>query len=643
MIRRQLPLRTLAIPVMLALTTVVAAAAHAHAADIDPVGIGDLMPSPSKKAPAGQGTLFETYSNQSLWMLDSDYGVFDAIDPILEAFADICMILVSTIGMALVVCVQWVFQLTSLPEIESAITDSLEGSAGVLSATILPSAMVIGMLVAFAQTGNGGNGAGISQIVWVMVSGVVSISLLSTPQVWVSGVDTVRTLGASVTMEAASAGVGGSTDFPFKMDHEPKFTGNGRDNMLRISADSIWRSQVATPWCIAEFGSLEVCEKFGKGLLDQGGDKDKRKEWLQKNVTAEAVGNDSTSWRQGHNPLMRLAVTAVALLSSVILAFLLLRLAFASLSSLIGALLLLLCGAFFAALWVIPGRPRKWGNGWFDQLLSRCLDSVISTLVLGAILAVQTACAEMFTVYGWLPTTGLNIAAAAVAMKFRGVVGQIFGVSAGSSSASALGGVLAYRALSRATGRARVGGGDGPRAVTTAARRGGTNGGGGGGGTTGGGPPELEGGPMRAALRPPPPPPAAIAMSVVRPALPPAPSTSAAVPLPRTGVPARSASAAPARPTQAEPAYAFRHIPPPTPPSDTVIRGEVLRRAEAPAYRQPALDGTYPPPQPRRPAPTTAARRPAPTAARRPAPTGQPRQAPLPVPASPPRPPAPGA
>lgn len=630
-------LRTIAIPVMFALTTVVAAAAHAHAADIDPMGVGDLMPSPSTKTPAGQGTLFETYSSQSLWMLDSDYGMFDSLDPILESFADICMILVSTIGMACVVSVQWVFQLTSLPELESALTDSLGGAAAVLSATVLPAALVVGMLVAFGNAKNGGgDGAGVSQIMWVMVSAVVSISLLSTPQVWVSGVDTVRTVGAGVTMEAASAGVSGtSADFPFKMDHEPKFTDNGRDNMLRRAADSIWRSQVATPWCIAEFGSFEVCEKFAKGLLDQGTDKDKRKEWLQENVTSEAVGGDSVSWRAGHQPLMRLTVTALALLSVIIFAFLLLRLAYASLRSLIGALMLLFSGVLFASLWVIPGRPRRWGNAWFDQLLARCLESVIATLVLGAVLSVQIATTQMFDVYGWLPTTGLSIATAAVAMQFRAVIAQIFGISS-SSSAGAIGGILAYRALSRATGRARSGGI--PRAVITRPP-GGDNGGNGGDDSS-----TPPGGGLMRTMRPPVPPPGPVTLSVVRPGPPQNPTTGPpVVPPPRPGGPALPTSS-PNRPvlalrsnpqtppvppgspvlrpeTGGDPAYGFRRIPPPAAPGrNTVIKGEVLRRStEPPTYRQPALDGTYPPsrPRPSHPVRPAAARRPAPPVTRR--------------------------
>lgn len=641
MIRRAPRARSAALLLLPVLTMMVALAAHAHADTIDPMGVGDLMPSPTNQVPRGGGTLYETYSDTSLWMLDSDYGTWDTLDPIIETLADLCMVLLAVIGSACVVIVQWIFQVTSLPELEAAITDSLGGAAGVLSATILPSALVVGGLVALAQAKEGGGaGGGLSQMMWVLVSGVVSVSLLTSPQTWVSGVDTVRTVGAGVTMEAAAAGVDdGTADVPFALGHAPRFTGNTRDDMLRRSADSVWRAQVATPWCIAEFGSLEVCQTYGRDLLDQGPDKEKRKEWLQDHVTTDAVGEASVTWRQGHQPLLRLTVTATGLLSMIIFAVLLLTLTFASLASLIGALLLLLSGVFFASLWVIPGRPRQWGHRWFDQLLARCLESVIATLVLGAVLAVQTASTRMFDAYGWLAATGLSIMTAAVAMKFRGVVAGIFGVSS-ASPAGAIGGYLVYRSLARAAGRAAGSSGGTPRPVATRGPRGGSGGSAPAG--SGGGGPGPGGGLVRPARRPPPPPPPSVTLTVVR--NPPHPGGGApAVPQPRTGLslpagapPARPVIPTPARPGLppagspllrpefgGDPEYGFRRVPPPADPG-RVIPGEVIARSDT--YRQPTLDGTYPPPRAARPA------RPAPRS--RPArPVTRPPQNPAPAPA----------
>ncbi|MEU8516346.1 hypothetical protein AB0C76_32905 [Kitasatospora sp. NPDC048722] len=418
----------------------------AHAANIAPVGLGDLMPSPSTSVPPGGTTLFETYNNMLLWQLDSDLGVSDVLDSTLEAFADLVMMLIVVVGRAVVVIVQWLFALTSIPELEKAVTRSIGGAATGLAETLLPTALGFGMFIAFVDQKKSGNS--LSQIAWVAVSGIVSISLLTSPGTWVSGVDTARTLGAGITMQATSAGLGdGTQDFPFKLNHAPQFTGNVRDDALRKSSDSVWRAYVVTPWCLAEFGSMEVCRKFGTQVLDKGTDADKRKEWLQDNVTRDAVGKDSVSWRQGHRPAQRLAVLIPCLISLLIFAVLVIMLCFTSLASLLGALMLLLTGVVFACLWVIPGRPRRWGLAWFDQLVGRVLESMIATLVLGAVLSLQTASTQMFGTYGWLPSSGLSIAVAVVGIKFRSTVATIFGVS--SSGGSAIGGILAMRALSK--------------------------------------------------------------------------------------------------------------------------------------------------------------------------------------------------
>lgn len=482
-------LRTVAIPFLFAFTTLMVFAGQAHAADIDPVGIGDLMPTPDSKVPEGEGTLYETYSNPTLWQLDSDYGKWDILDPMAESIADLCMGLIAVIGTSCVVITQWLFQLTSIPPLEDAITKSIGGAAEGLTATLLPSALAVGGLVAFVQHKRGGGGGGLSQVAWVLISGVVSISLLTSPGAWVGGIDTARTVGANVTMNATSEGLGdGSGDFPFKLDHEPKFTGNGRDDSLRKSSDAVWRAYVATPWCVAEFGSFEVCEKYGKDLLDQGASREKRKEWLQENVNEETVGEDSGNWIEGHSPVGRIMITVPSLVAVILFAALVLILAFTSLASLLGALMLLLTGVIFACLWVIPGRPRQWGLAWFDQLLARTLESLIATMVLGAVLSLQAATTQMFGQYGWLPTVGLSIAAAIVGMNFRAVVAQIFGVR--GTTTGMLSGVLAAKMLngSNNNGRRRRSAGDfdhqpvrtiprGPRR-----RRGGGGGGGGGGG-----------------------------------------------------------------------------------------------------------------------------------------------------------------
>ncbi|MGN9821924.1 hypothetical protein ACTMUQ_42430 [Streptomyces sp. SD11] len=659
-------LRTVAIPFLFAFTTLMVFAGQAHAADIDPVGIGDLMPSPDTKVPEGEGTLYETYNNPSLWQLDSDFGKWDILDPMAESIADVCMGLIAVIGTACVVITQWLFQMTSIPPLEDAITKSVGGAAEGLTATLLPSALAVGALVAFVQHKRGGGGGGLSQIAWVLISGVVSVSLLTSPAAWVGGIDTARTVGANITMNATADGLGdGSGDFPFKIDHKPKYTGDGRDDSLRKSSDAVWRAYVATPWCVAQFGSFEVCEKYGKDLLEQGTSKEKRKEWLQENVNEETVGEDSGNWIEGHSPVGRIMITVPSLVAVIMFAALVLILAFTSLASLLGALMLLLTGVIFACLWVIPGRPRQWGLAWFDQLLARTLESLIATMVLGAVLSLQAATTQMFGEYGWLPTVGLSIAAALVGMNFRSVVAQIFGVR--GTTTGMLGGVLAARMLGGGNrGGPRRGGGDfDHRPVrTTGGPRPRPGGGGGGGGVPGGGwnpfrrpyPHQNLDSLMVVRPRPqgtqplPSPPPGSVTGVGSKPPLQPLPATSGAgagpaLPAgtmagttpptgkaratlppqpshPRPALP-NSSNAAPGatsagpsatrpaigpggtpvmRPENGAPNYAFRQAPPPTVPGEPkIIQATVIRSTPNKPPRPRPSGRTQPPPKPTAP------------------------------------------
>ncbi|MEV6332251.1 hypothetical protein [Streptomyces sp. NPDC051909] len=667
----RLPLRTLAIPVLFALTTLMVASGTAHAETIDPVGIGDLLPSPETTVPKGQGTLYEEYTNPNLWMLDSDFGRWDILDPMGDTVARILMAMIVIIGTAVVVIVKWIFGLTSVPELQGALTSTIGGAAKGLSTTLLPAALAVGGLVAFAKHREGGGGGGLSQIAWVFVSGVVSVSLLSTPQVWVDGVDTTRQVGASVALNATAGGIAqGKQEFPFKLGHEPTYTGNGRDDMLRRSSDAVWRAYVADPWCLAEFGSLEACQKYGKDLLDQGPSVEARKEWLQANVKEQTVGADSANWRAGHNPVGRIAVLIPALIVLLIFAALVLALAFASLASLIGSLMLLVAGVVFACLWVIPGRPRQWGLRWFDQLLGLTLQSFIATMTLGCVLVVQVVSTQMFSTFQWVPSAGLSIAAAVMAFKFRKIMESIVGVAGATSSPiGTMLGMMATRSATRALRRRGRGGrGKGQHNAPVRTRpgggsAGGSDGGGGGGGDngpgTGGGggtsgalvgrvpfrrPTPLPGGSGRSAqpdrvpeekerLAGPPP-----SIPDDRTRKTPAPVRGPG-PLPmhaatRTGdvaataKPASNASAKPAAPTggastSTAPTGTFRQAPAPGAPGPRAIEARVIRESTPPTpqHTEPTPGrqrATQPPPPARRAAPArrTTPSRPAP---RRPA------------------------
>ncbi|MEV6668676.1 hypothetical protein [Streptomyces sp. NPDC051162] len=474
--------RNLAIPLLGALTTLMVTAGAAAADDkkydkYKPAGIGDLLRTPS----IGQGgghTLYEQFGAALYYRLDSELGWKDIGWSMLNGMAELFMGLTVFVTQSAVVAVQWTMDLTKVQDIHDAIIKSISGAAGTVSATLLPSALAVGAMVAWANHRKA-SGSGLSQLGWVAASGILAVSLISTPQVWVDGIDSVREVGASIAAEATSAGMDRDVKEPFEVkgdanlgqtedDGKPKTDPNEqkkaeeskKNKLVRKSSDAIWRSYVVTPWCIAEFGNLNTCKQYGEETLRRTDKKpddddfdDARKEYLSKDLSDSDVGVPAMKWRQGKNA-GRVTVAIAAFICAVLFAVLAIALAFASLASLIGALMLLLAGVVFACLWVIPGRPRQWGMRWFDALLGFAMQSFVSTMVLGVVLVLNTVSITMLGTYGYFASAGVSITSAIVAFKFRSVMESIVGVSGSLTPGGSALGMAMGRGASRMAGRA---------------------------------------------------------------------------------------------------------------------------------------------------------------------------------------------
>ncbi|MFE0746539.1 hypothetical protein ACFWCN_35350 [Streptomyces goshikiensis] len=439
---------------MALLTTMSATARAAHAEPVDPKGVGGLLPAPP--VPRGGGTMYETYPDLLTWTLDKDFGKWDFLDPALHMIADVLMILLVTIGAAVSTLAGWCFAMTDLPEIQGPLTQAISGSAGAVMVGLFPSALAAGGLVAFLRSQRG-DGNGISELAWVLVSAVAAASLLTSPQTWVSGVDEGRMLGTEVAMSATEAGIGaggGIARMPFALAHPTSYTGDAADRVSRRASDTVWRVYIGLPWCLAEFGSVQLCEKHGRAVLDYGTDKEARKTYLQEHVDKD-VGAESKSWREGHRPLERAGVLVVAVPVALLFGVLLIVLLFGSIAAMMTCLFLLVVGPIFACLWVIPGRPRQWGVRWVDALVGTVMQSAITTMAAGGVMIIQLVTALAMPTYGWLGCSALSIAGAVSAFKYRAILTGIVGggAAAGGSGAGALLGVLATRGFSRQAGR----------------------------------------------------------------------------------------------------------------------------------------------------------------------------------------------
>ncbi|MFK0142548.1 hypothetical protein [Streptomyces murinus] len=454
-------LRTLALPTagLLATLAVFAPAAAADGTDdYKPGGIGDLMPSPFK--PPGQGTLFESTSPSAYRLdkqLSDDVTGGDLIDDWMHGVGDFLAWVLTDIGRATVVVIGWCFNVVSMPGIEAAISHAIAGAAGPMMQIFLPAAVAIGGFVAWAKRSES---SPLGQIAWVAASAAIATTFLVAPAVWVKGVDNGRQLGANIAMTTIGAGLTGSDDaaMPFKTP-EPAWSSNTKDNTVRRAGDAVWRTYVAEPWCVADLGSVKACQRWGYDVIKMGTDMDAREDYLSKTLNTDTVGKEAVKWRQGHNGAGRVGVLLAAIVSCAIFAALAISLAITTLASLIGALMLLVCGVAFATLWCIPGKPRQWGVQWFEMLLGLVMVSFTSTMLLGSVMVVSVSLMSLLPAYGWLMVSALNICAAVMAFKVKGRLDGI--VSAGGAQMAGRGmlGTLGRMARARRLRRALSRGG----------------------------------------------------------------------------------------------------------------------------------------------------------------------------------------
>jgi hypothetical protein len=412
--------RKLVVFTVLAITAVIATQ-QAWAADGDPqptnpTGFGDLLPTPDLTN-GDTRTLFENYGPMS-YGLDYETGLRETFKAVFNGIANLLMMYVVAIVRGAISVGWWLFSFTDI----KPVTDATSSAVGTISQTLvgwlLPSALALGAVVAYVQRRSQGSALG--QMIWVLTAGVLSVSFAMSPATWLNGVDGARKLGAEAVMSASSSPVGGTMQTPMAWP-EPAFSGTPRDTLLRKSADATWRAFAVTPWCIAEFGSVEACQRYGKNMLDKGTDGDERMKYIEGDISkAEGSGDaDTVQWTKGKNPFGRIGVLTLAAIAATIFAFLSVALAFTALMAFVGCLLLLVVGVFFACLWIIPGRPRQWGLNWFEALIGLVIQSVMAMLIFGTALTLVTAVFGLTGTLGWLPVSGLAIVVLLAGFRLR--------------------------------------------------------------------------------------------------------------------------------------------------------------------------------------------------------------------------------
>ncbi|TDD43381.1 hypothetical protein E1263_41695 [Kribbella antibiotica] len=429
-----------------------ALAADPNTGPTNPTGFGDLLPTPDLTH-GDTRTLFEQYSPM-VYGLDFDSSIRNPIESVFNGYAHLVMMYIVAITRAAISVGWWLFSFTDVKPLTDATSATIGASSNQLVGWLLPSALAFGAVAAYMQRRSSGSAMG--QMVWIFVAGVLAVSFAVAPALWLRGIDGARQLGAETIMTASADAMGPTMQSPIPWP-EPGFTGTSKDTMLRKSADSAWRGFTVTSWCVAEFGSLAACQRYGKGMLDAGTDNDARSKYVDDVITPAEGGKDAATvkWVKGENAFGRISVVMLAAIAATLFAFLTVSLAFTALMAFVGCLLLLVVGVFFACLWIIPGRPRQWGLNWFEALIGLVMQSFLAMLVFGTALTLVTAVFSLTGALGWLPVSGLAIAVLIAAFRLRRLLDNLTSMMRPGAGSIMLGGLArrgAMGALKRLTG-----------------------------------------------------------------------------------------------------------------------------------------------------------------------------------------------
>lgn len=425
---------------------------------------GELIPL-RDLSKGGPKTMFETYGFGS-WYFDTDvqFNAFDGntyLPTIMNGLVNLLgyiwvLVVYLAVGLS-----WWLFSSLNVPGLSDSVTTMLGGASGVVLQWLFPTAIAVGGLVAYVE-GRRVKGSYYSQIAWTIAAGVLAVGLTTSPGVFVHGIDTVRDTGSNLVLSASNAAVSTNDSTPFAMPKVDYSVNTPSDAMLRKSGDAIWRSVVASPWCLAEFGSMEACKKYGKAILNAGADTGKRQDIIQNEIyptegngLADAGKKSPTGqWVAGQDWPQRLGLVVLALIIAIVFCALLLVLGFSALAGVVLTYLLLFAGVFFAALWIIPGKPRQWGVAWGETLIGAVLITLVALLTFGATLAVLTAMLAATANSGWMISMGLGLTLMFVAFGFRNKIGEIVGAHSTGAGRAFLVGSFITRGAGRAVPQA---------------------------------------------------------------------------------------------------------------------------------------------------------------------------------------------
>jgi hypothetical protein len=341
---------------------------------------------------------------------------------------------------------EWFLNLTLYRESAAEIDTATQMIADQVFWPLIAATVAVGAFITYARWRGDGHGF-LSDLGWVVAAGAIAVGFAAAPSQLMDTVDSVRQDLATGVMSGSSDytdAKGNPTGFP-----TPEISGDPQAAGTRRLVDAVWSTFGATPWCLAEFRSLDVCKVAGFHAL--AGDEQWR-QWMDTldNGGAPPAFGENGHWIRGQDITRTGYLLALALIT-IPMGLILLRLVVSGIGAVTGFLLMLIVGLSFLVLWPIPGWFRQLGTRYWVYTLGLEFQGLFITIVISGATVGSALISTQTGKYGFFVVALLNIGLFSSAMKARAWMELM--TTIGGAGAMGFAAVMLVRSVARTATR----------------------------------------------------------------------------------------------------------------------------------------------------------------------------------------------
>jgi hypothetical protein len=408
-------------------------------------GADSMLKGPDLRG-SHEPTFYERFGADPYMEIDSDLGIGDIVQKVVNGIASIIWSGVVWIAAGAVTLFQWAFSLELVNMVGEAVGGMVRSIRDAIYTPFLQAMIVLAGAWALWHALVKRRGLLASEgLIWSVALLIVTVFFFSNPEGFVTGANNISAGVSRAVLEGISLLDPGES----ASETDATFGGDGADNQLRVSADRWWSTYVYVPWSVMEFGDQNLADDYGEDLLwsktitadewdriesagGAGGDYALRL-IEEKGERYEAIKEDLGSkhpqaleWFNGHHPFQRAGIALLALVVVLFAGGLLIVLSGAVLLMQLALILLVVLAPFFLLLGIWPGAGRVIAMRWVETMVGLLVKRVALSALLATILVVGGVLLDATSELGWGIVMAVQVLVLLVALVYRKPFVHIF-------------------------------------------------------------------------------------------------------------------------------------------------------------------------------------------------------------------------